>query len=289
VHVDLIFNPAAAAGRSAMHLGQALATFRKLGAAVQLHRPESSAAARQSMASLATTSERLVVLGGDGIVHMAANALAGSQTVLGIIAAGTGNDAATSLGLRADVESACRNALRDPMAIDLIDMGGGQVSVTVATAGFSVAVNERADQMNRISGSAKYTVASLAELPKLGTHSLALTLDGTMHEIEANLIAVANARYFGGGMKIAPDANMADGMLDVIVIGPASRMTFAAVLPTVFSGRHVNSKFVTTYRASVIELGGQDVALRADGEDCGRLPARLTVRPEALLVAGATV
>ena len=198
------------------------------------------------MASLAGTAERMVVLGGDGIVHLAANAVANTDTVLGIIPAGTGNDAAASLGLNADVESACRNALRDPTGIDLIAADTGQLGVTVATAGFSVAVNERADQMKRISGAAKYTVASVLELPKLGTHSMTMTLDGNVHEIDANLIAVANSPYFGGGMRIAPDADMSDGLLDVVVIGPASRMTFAAVLPTVFSGRHVKTKYVTT-------------------------------------------
>ena len=238
------------------------------------------------MASLAGTADRMVVLGGDGIVHMAANALAGTETVLGIIPAGTGNDAAASLGLATDVEAACRNALRDPLAIDLIKTETGQLAVTVATAGFSVAVNERADQMTRVSGAAKYTAASLVELPKLKSHRLRLTLDGDVHEIDANLIAIANSRYFGGGMKIAPEADMTDGQLDVVVIGPASRMIFAAVLPTVFSGRHVKTKFVTTYRASVVELAGQGLGLRADGEVCGRLPTRIEVRPRALFVAG---
>ena len=287
--IHLFFNPAAAAatGYSAMRLGATLATFGTLGAQVVLHRPDSAESARSQMHELAGEAERIVVVGGDGMVHQAANALVGSTTVLGIISAGTGNDAVRSLGLSNDVDDACRAALRDPVPIDLIDSSAG-VSVTVATAGFSVSVNDRANEMKRIKGGAKYTVSSLVELPKLRRYRLTMTLDGVEHEIEPNLIAIANTPYFGGGMKIAPEAQVNDGQLDVAVIGPAPRLAFAAVLPTVFSGRHTRSRYVTVHRASKVELAGADMDLRADGESYGSVPMTLTVREQALLVAGVT-
>jgi diacylglycerol kinase (ATP) len=288
LNIHLFFNPVAAEGRSAMRLGATLATFRTLGAKVVLHRPDSAESARAQMYELAGDTERIVVVGGDGMVHQAANALVGSTTVLGIIPAGTGNDAATSLGLSNDIDDACRAALRDPLAIDLIDSAAG-VAVTVATAGFSVLVNDRANQMKRIKGRAKYTISSLIELPKLRCHRLTMVLDGVEHRIDANLIAIANTQYFGGGMKIAPEAQVNDGQLDVVVVGPAPRVAFAAVLPTVFSGRHIGSRYVTTHRASKVELAGSDMDLRADGESYGSVPTTLTVRERALLVAGATV
>jgi len=132
----------------------------------------------------------------------------------------------------------------------------------------------------------KYTVASLIELPKLDRYGFDLMLDGEPHAVEANLIAIANTVYFGGGMKIAPQAQFDDGQLDVVLIGPAPRATFASVLPLVFSGRHVRSRHVTTYRARSVELRGIEASLRADGEQFGRLPATLSVEPKALLVAG---
>lgn len=285
--IHLFFNPAAAAGRSAMRLGAALATFRAMGAEVSLHRPDSADSAQAHMHELAGKVERIVVVGGDGMVHQAANALVGSTTVLGIVSAGTGNDAVTSLGLSDDVDESCRAALRDSIAIDLIESEAG-VAVTVATAGFGVSVTDRANDMKRIKGGAKYTVSALLELPKLQSHAMTLTLDGVAHDIEANLIAVANTQYFGGGMKIAPDAQLNNGELDVVVIGPAPRVAFASVLPTVFSGRHVNSRYVTIHRASKIELQGTDLEVRADGEDYGSLPTTFTVRKQSLLVAGAT-
>ena len=270
-----------------MRLGTTLANFRTLGAMVELHRPTSAEDALREMRELAGKVERVVVVGGDGVVHQAANALAGTETVLGIISAGTGNDAVKSLGLSEDVGDACKAALRDPVAIDLIESDAG-LAVTVATAGFSVAVNDRANEMKRVKGGARYTLSSLIELPALRHYELTMTLDGERHDIDANLIAVANTRYFGGGMKIAPDAEIDDGQLDVIVIGAAPRAAFAAVLPTVFIGRHVNSRYVKTYRASEVTVAGSDLAVRADGEDYGQLPATFKVRASGLLVAGVT-
>lgn len=271
-----------------MRLGATLATFRALGAHVSLHRPDSAESARSRMRELAGEVERIVVVGGDGMVHQAANALADSSTALGIISAGTGNDAVTSLGLSNDVDEACRTALQEPRAIDLIESPAG-LAVTVATVGFGVSVNDRANEMKRIKGGAKYTVSSLIELPRLRRHQLTMTLDGVAHQVDANLIAVANTKYFGGGMKIAPNAQLNNGELDVVVIGPAPRLAFAAVLPAVFSGRHVKSRYVKTHRASTVELAGHEMDVRADGEDYGSLPVRFTVRERSLLVAGAQV
>lgn len=268
-----------------MRLGAALALFRTLGAHVTLHRPKSAHASLQRMRELAGVTERVVVVGGDGMVHLAANALADSSTVLGIIPAGTGNDAATSLGIPSEVEDACKHALRPATAIDLIS-NGTDVAVTVATAGFSVAVNDRADDIKRVKGAFKYTLASIVELRKLRSYSLVMTLDGVEHRIDASLVAVANTQHFGGGMKIAPDASVTNRRLDIVVIGPAPRRVFAAVLPLVFSGQHVRSKYVREFRATEVRLEGADLPLRADGERFGHLPVTLTVRPKALLVAG---
>jgi len=252
----LFFNPAAAAGRSAQRLGAALASLRTLGADIDLHRPASAELAREEMRALAGETERVIVVGGDGMVHQAANALAGSTTVLGIIEAGTGNDTVRSFGLPSEIEQACAAALADPEPIDLI-AAGDDVAVTVATSGFSVAVNERADGMQRLQGSAKYAISSLIELPKLTTHPMTLIIDDTPHEIEANLVAVANTAYFGGGMNIAPDAVADDGLLDVVVM-----------------------------RVELSPHDGSDATLRADGEPFTTLPATLTTRPGALLIAG---
>lgn len=253
---------------------------------VELHQPASAAEAESRMRGLANAgAARVVVVGGDGMVHQAVNGLAGSETILGIVSAGTGNDAARALGLPDDVADACKAAMGDPAHVDLIE-AGDRLAMTVATLGFGVAVNERADGMRFPRGGQRYTLATLIEMRKLAQHDLVLTLDGEEIEVAANLIAIANTSYFGGGMKIAPDADPADGLLDVIVIGPAGRAVFSALLPTVFSGRHIKSRHVAVHRAASVSIAGAPLAVRADGEEVGMAPIDIGVREQCLRVAG---
>lgn len=282
--LHLVANPTAGGGRAADAFR---AAHERLAseARVEGHLPESPERAASLLEGLvAERAERVVVLGGDGIVHLAANALAGSETVLGIVPAGTGNDAATGLGLPTKLDDACDVALGAPSSIDLIERDG-RYAMTVAIVGLAVAINERAEGMRFPRGAIKYTVATLAELPRLQCHELTVTIDGVEHDVATNLLAIGNLPYFGGGMKIAPDADPADGSLELVSIGPAGRLAIAGLLPTVFGGRHVRNKRVTVLRGSEITIEGADLGMRADGEAWGELPATLRAAPSALRVA----
>ena len=213
--------------------------------------------------------DRLLIAGGDGLIHHALPALAGSDIAVGIIGVGTGNDFARGLGLPTDLPEAIHTALGPASPVDLVTRGDGTFAASVVTGGFSGTVNARANTLRFPPGQQRYTVATLLELPRLHTVGLRLTVDGTTHELDTTLFAVANTRYFGGGMAICPDATPTDGMLDVTVIGPTSRVTLARVLPTVFSGRHVNHPAVTTYRGERIEID-TEADLWADGEPFAR-------------------
>lgn len=256
---------------------------------LQIHTPGSVAATAELLRELASV-ERVVVLGGDGMVHVAANALAGSDTVVGIIAGGTGNDAARALGLPTSFDEQCRTAaMGTAQPIDLIQADDERYAVTVAIVGLAVAINERAETMDFPKGSAKYTAATLVELPKLRRYHLSVTWDGGGHEFETNLLAVANLSHFGGGMLVAPMASGTDGRLDVVSMGPANPLTFGALLPTVFSGKHVRSKHVRAWQGSEISIkqlaGDEPLRLRADGEPWGELPVTLRCVPNALRIA----
>lgn len=257
----------------------------------QVHTPDSSETTAALLAELATAgAERVMVLGGDGMVHLAANAFAGTDTVVGIIAGGTGNDAARALGLPTDLNDQCRVAATgEARSIDLIEADGERYAVTVAILGLAVAIDERAQTMSFPKGSAKYTAATLAELPRLSRYHLSVTWDGGGHKFETNLLAVANLSHFGGGMKVAPMADATDGRLDVVTMGPANPMTFGALLPTVFSGKHVRSKHVRAWQGSEISIkqlaGDEPLRMRADGEAWGELPVTLRCVPNALRVA----
>lgn len=228
-----------------------------------------------------------MVAGGDGIVHLAVNALAGSPLSLGIVPMGTGNDAARGIGLPKKLESACRVAVGPSKPLDLIRCGD-RWAITVAIVGLAVSINERAEQMRFPRGGAKYSVATFAELPRLQTHELAVTIDGVEHDLATNLLAIANLPYFGGGMKVAPSADATDGQLEIISVGPASRLAIATLLPTIFTGRHIKSDHVTVLRGHLIEIRRTDsspVRMRADGEGWGELPASIQAVPAAIEVA----
>ena len=155
----------------------------------------------------------------------------------------------------------------------------------MAIVGLAVAINERAEGMRFPRGGAKYSVATLAELPRLRTHELTVTIDGVGHDLATNLLAVANLPYFGGGMKVAPDADPADGRLELVSIGPAGPLTIGALLPTIFPGRHVRNERVTVLSGESITIEGEDLRVRADGEAWGELPATFGVARNALQVA----
>ncbi|MEM8924760.1 MAG: diacylglycerol kinase family protein [Actinomycetota bacterium] len=211
---------------------------------------------------------RLLIAGGDGLIHHALPAVAGSAIEIGVIGVGTGNDFARGLGLPSRLSDAVDVALGPTRTVDLITTTDGRLAASVVTGGFSGTVNARANTMRFPSGQQRYTVATLRELPSLEAVDLTLTVDGERHELSSAMFAVANTRYFGGGMAICPDADPTDGRLDVTVVGPTTALTLGRMLPTVFSGRHVRHPDVTVYRGSTIELS-TDAPLWADGESFG--------------------
>lgn len=284
-------NPAAGSGRGSTDADRVVAEYRSRGVEVRLHEPATRLDAVELLARLrATAPERLVVRGGDGMMQLAVQSFAGSDTTLGLLAGGTGNDFVTGLGLPTRLADAIAATLGPGTRIDLL-RSGDQRAASVVTAGFAVDVNERADALRWPRGGQRYTVAALRQLPVLTTTCYDLCIDGVTRRVDANLLAVANTPMFGGGMRIAPDADCADGLLDLVIIGPASRATFAMVLPAVFSGHHVRHPSVEVIRAASVEVSsmGTAVPLRADGEVFGDVDAattRIVVDRAAVCVAG---
>jgi diacylglycerol kinase (ATP) len=252
---------------------------------VTLSLPESEAGTNAALRNaLQTEVERVIVVGGDGIVHLAVNALAMTPVVLGIVPIGTGNDGARALGLPASLAAAIEAALQPAIDVDAIRTEHGW-ALTVATAGFGVAVNKRANRLRWPRGAAVYKRATLEELPGLRPLPLTLIVDGVSHEVSVTLIAVGNGAYFGGNMQICPAADPFDGLLDVTVVGKLGRVELLRFFPTVFTGNHLSHPQVSTYRGRVIELKGP-AELWADGEPMGLLPVTLEAIPGALRIAG---
>lgn len=236
---------------------------------------------------VADGAERLVAVGGDGVVNLGVNAVARSATVLGVVPHGTGNDFARAVGLLdGSVEDHVDRALADPTPVDAIRTDHGWAA-SVATLGFSGDVTARANALRWPRGQQRYTLATLMQLPRLRVLPVRCEVDGDEFVTDTTLLAIGNTAYFGGGMCICPDARAADGAAQVVNIGSVRRLRFLRVFPRVFSGRHVGRPEVDVASGSVVHVSGADVDLWADGELLGPLPVTLEVVNGAVRLAGA--
>lgn len=260
--------------------------FTAAGIGVQLVRAESADEAMQEARSaLASGVDALVVVGGDGMIHLATQLVAGTGTPLGIVPAGTGNDVARMLGLDpGDPEAGARAIVagrtRD---IDLAETDGRHV-VTVIAAGFDAKVNERANAMTRPRGPLRYTLATLVELGVFKPLDYTLVLDGRPTELSAMLVAVGNGPSYGGGLRICDGAELDDGLLDVVVIGPMSKLELLRVFPRLAKGTHVDHRSYSLHRVREVSLSSPGVVGYGDGERLGPLPLRVRAEPDALRV-----
>ncbi len=227
----------------------------------------------------------VVVVGGDGALHALLDVLAGTDVPVGLVPAGTGNDAARTLGLplrsvlaAVDVVDGGRTR-----TIDLADVDGTRVASVVAS-GFDSKVNERANAMRWPHGRLRYLRAVAQELRVFEPLPFTLELDGVVVEREAMLVAVGNGQSFGGGLRICAEAEPDDGLLDVVVIGPVSKPELLKVFPQLPSGGHVTHPAYERHRVRSVRLSSPDVVAYGDGERLGPLPRTVTIEPGALRV-----
>jgi diacylglycerol kinase (ATP) len=233
----------------------------------------------------------LVAMGGDGTLHLALQAVAGTGVPFGVIPAGTGNDLAGELGVPVDPLAAADAAVAalgagTARVIDLASVTGPGVPRrwfgAVLGAGFDAVVNERANQLRWPRGRRRYDVATLLELARLRARRYRLRLDEATHEVDAVLVAIGNCASYGGGHRICPAADPTDGLLDVVVADPMSRRTLIGIKPSVFAGTHVEHPLVHSYRARTVEVDAEGIVAYADGERLGPLPITVTSVPGAL-------
>ncbi|MEX0427069.1 diacylglycerol kinase family protein [Nocardioides sp. DS6] len=281
--IALLTNPAAGRGHAHRVQDEVVVRLRAAGHEVTVlagaDEQESVDLARKAVADGVDT---LVALGGDGMLHQAVQAVAGTSTRLGVVPLGTGNDFARSLGIPRE----------DPLgAADVVARGAGRRIdlartgerwfATVMAAGFDAAVNERANAMRWPHGDLRYTLATLSVLPRWSAVPYTLALDGVERRVDAMLLAVANTDSYGGGLQIPAGALPDDGLLDVIIIKPTSKLEFLKVFPQVRTGQHVNHPAFERVRVRSVTVAAPNVIAYADGERLGALP--LTVE----CVAGA--
>lgn len=252
-------------------------------------------AARAEAKARTAVAERaidlLVVAGGDGVAGLGANICADTDIPLGVVAVGTGNDNARELGLPVrDVDASVQRILTGrTQRIDLgrvRDDDGRRVRdyLGVLSCGFDAVVNERANAMTWPRGPQRYNLAILRELPVFGPITYELTVDGQEREVRGMLVCLANGRAFGGGMKVAPDADVEDGLLDVVIVHEISVPAFLSVFPRVFKGSHTSHPAVEIIRGRRVRLATQGIVTYADGERVAPLPLTAESAPGALSI-----
>ena len=288
--VALLVNPTAGKGRAAGVVASVVERLRAGGADVAILVGRDVEHAK----TLARTAiddgvDAVVALGGDGMVHLALNVVAGTTTPLGIVPAGTGNDLANHLGLPTKDPVAAAGLIADKLAagatrpMDAVRVGDKWWGCVLG-AGFDSRVNDRANRMSWPKGRRRYDIAMIAELRVFKPLPFILELDGEKLETEAMLVALGNARSYGAGMKVCPDASLDDGLLDVTIIGPLSKPEFLKTFPRVFKGTHVTHPAVTCRKAKVVSLSSPGVTAYADGEFLADLPITCETVPGAVRV-----
>lgn len=233
----------------------------------------------------------LFVVGGDGIVHMAVNVCVNTDIPIGVIPAGTGNDSARALGIpHKDALEAVRlllSNLKKPRRIDTIlatsSIGEFYCFGTLA-AGFDSLVAGRANGMKFPKGPSRYQIAMVLELMKFKGLKFKAEIDGVRREIEAMLITAANTHVYGGGMMIAPEAKLDDGLLDLFIVHKLPRLELLRIFPKVFTGTHVTHPKVEIVRGKSFKLDSGPMPVYAEGEEVGIGPVTATVAPASLLV-----
>jgi diacylglycerol kinase (ATP) len=238
--------------------------------------------------------DRVVAVGGDGTVQEVVNGLLGGSPPceLGIVALGSGNDLARSLRLPAELGSAWRVAIgrgARPVDVARARNGDGRERWFVSAGGIGFDAQVAAAMAKRRTwqaGRAGYLFTTLAELWRFENRAVEITIDGSASARTVLFVAIANGAYYGGGMKIAPDAHPDDGLLDVCVVGDLSRMAALGQIPNLYRGTHVRHPAVSMHTARVIGIEGDDqTRIHLDGEPFGGLPLRVRLTASAITVA----
>nr|KEP23221.1 diacylglycerol kinase [Georgenia sp. SUBG003] len=283
--MGLVLNPTSGRGRGAKVRDRVVAGLAGAGLdAVDLSGTDLAAAVSRARAGLAQGLDALVVVGGDGMVHLGANVVAGTGVPLGVVAVGTGNDVARDLGLPVHDVDASLAVIRDglaslstgtssaagstaqgssaterlgPAGVRMVDAvavsrPGGPTEhwyMAVFSCGIDAAVNDRANRMTWPSDGGRYVRALLAELGAFRPFGYRVTMDGEVWEGDGTLVAVANTRSFGGGLLIAPDAEPDDGLLEVVIADGLRRSELLRIFPRLYRGTHVSHPAVQVRRA----------------------------------------
>jgi YegS/Rv2252/BmrU family lipid kinase len=282
----LLVNPAAAGGKALAAVQPVAQELERLGTEFRVVETASGEHAKREARAAAADGETPVGIGGDGLVGTLAGAICGSDAALGIIPAGRGNDFARVLEIPNDPAEAARTAATGDTK--LLDVGevDGKSFVGIASVGFDSDANKIANEAKLVKGNLVYAYAALKALTKWKPATFRLVIDGERHEVTGYSVGVCNSKAYGGGMYAAPQAELDDGLLDVILCATHKKRQFLfRTLPGVFKGTYLELPWISCFTAKTVEVSAdRPFAMYADGDPLADLPATVQVRPSSLHV-----
>ncbi len=290
-----LVNPGGGRGRTGHYLARLRERATALGAPVHVS-SDVGDLTRIAREAAVSGVERLIVAGGDGTVHHAIQGLVHSTTALAILPLGSGNDLAATLGMPSDFAAALDTALG--AGVDRIDLvaAGGRYFGGVAGVGFDSEVNRFANTIRRVRGRWIYPYATLRMLSSFSPPTLRAEHDTGVFEGAAMFAVLANSARYGGGMQIAPGADLQDGLLDLVIVRAISKLQLLRVFPSVFKGRHIDHPAVSLVRTRRARLSlSRRITAYGDGEplievgEASQGAADFEVVPLALAVVSPTL
>jgi YegS/Rv2252/BmrU family lipid kinase len=284
--IALIVNPHAGGGRAAKSLPVVQARLRTLGVDHHTELTRDLSHAQELARGAAAAGEPAVVLSGDGLVGAVAHVLRGHpDAVMGVLPGGRGNDFARVAGIPLDVEEACDViANGTPTPVDLGDVDGNTF-IGIASLGFDSEANRIANEAPPQLGALVYAYGALRALAAWKHASYEVVVDGRARAFSGWSVACANSKAYGGGMFMAPDADLHDGKLDVVISEATTKAKFLRVLPAVFKGKHVSEPTVHVLRGAEVRISAdRPFTVYADGDPIGELPCTVRAVPDAVKV-----
>jgi YegS/Rv2252/BmrU family lipid kinase len=280
----LIVNPTAGGGRAAKLLGAVEAELRARGLRFRVDRTTSMEHARECARRAAEAGEIVAAMGGDGLTGAVAGELRDGAAVLAVLPGGRGNDFARKLGIPADPVAACAQLGGAERRIDLAAVGG-RTYLGILSAGLDSDAHRLANENTLPLGTAVYAYAALRALAAWKPARWTVEVDGQVREFDGYSVAVSNSGVYGSGMYLVPDAELDDGLLDVVLAEAIPKHRYLANLPKVFKGTHVGEPGLEILRGRRVSFhADRPFAAYADGDPIADLPATIEVLPGTLRV-----
>jgi YegS/Rv2252/BmrU family lipid kinase len=284
LRLRVIYNPTGGRGRVARRMPEVQAHLRALGASVETYATASAddLARAASEASRDPSVDRVVICGGDGSVHHGVRDFDLERGTFAMLPLGSGDDFASVCNVPRDIRRACEIAVRGEVREVDVALANGIRYLGVAGLGFDSEVNEYANSIRLPLGSFIYVYATLRLLPRFQPHRV--SIDGAP-ATPIMFAAVGNSRQYGGGIRIAPNAQLDDGLLDACIIHRTSRFQLLMTMPRAYSGAHTKSEFVELRRASSFLFESEEtLKVYGDGEYMTTTPVRFGVESKRLRV-----